>query len=311
MTQASGSRSPLDASVLICSRDRPDLLLDAVCSVLMGGAVPAELVVIDQSASPHVALSEMGEVRGCRVRYLHCNSTGLSRARNTGLRKAGRDVVVLIDDDMLVDEDWLASLLDGLPPARHCVATGRVLPAPDEGRGVSVPPAALVTRGTPAVYRGPQAIDVMAGANVAVRRDFVLGLGGYDERLGPGTRFSAAEDNDLGHRLLLAGGEVHYVPAAVVLHRAWRAQGEVVRLRWRYGRGKGAFYAKHAGLRDGRMLGRAANDVGSRLRRAARAAMREPRATVGELLSLGGMASGALDWLVRERFRGRHRERNA
>lgn len=306
MTETPGS--PLDASVLICSRERPELLLDTVRSVLQGGAVPAELVVIDQSAVPQAELAEMGEVRGCRMRYVHSTTTGLSRARNIALREASREVAILIDDDMLVQDTWLAALLDGLPPGSTGVATGRVLAAPDEGRGGSVPAAALVTRDTPAVYRGLQPLDVVPGANVAVRCAFVLGVGGYDERLGAGTRFSAADDNDIGHRLLLAGGEVHHVPAAVVLHRAWRSEGELARLRWRYGRGKGAFYAKHAGLRDRRMLRRVAKDVGGRLRRAARAVVRAPRTTAGELLSLGGMASGALDWLLRERIPGRHRD---
>lgn len=304
MTRAPGNRSPLDASVLICSRGRPQLLLDTVRSVLDGTAVPAELIVIDQSAVPQPELTVMGEVRGCLVRYVHSASAGLSRARNIGLRTARREVVVLLDDDMLVEHTWLATLLGGLAAGPRCVATGRVLAAPDEGRGSAVPPAALVTRETPAVYRGLQPIDVVPGANVALPRELVLGLGGYDERLGAGTRFSAADDNDMGHRLLLAGAEVHHVPAAVVLHRAWRSQHELVRLRWRYGRGKGAFYAKHLGLRDRRMLRRAAKDVGRRLRRAGRAAGHTPRTTAGELVSLGGMASGALDWLLRERLTG-------
>ncbi|MFP5362545.1 MAG: glycosyltransferase family 2 protein [Thermoleophilia bacterium] len=302
MSASSGETAPLDASVLICSRDRPELLLDTVRSVLAGGAVPAELVVVDQSALPHDRLAGMGEVRGCRVRYIRTASSGLSRARNIALRAARHDIAVLVDDDMLVDAAWLRALLDGLPAGPRCVATGRVLAAPQEAGAGVIPSAALVTREAPAVFRGPQPTDVVPGANVAVPRALVLGLGGYDERLGAGTRFSAADDNDMGHRLLLAGAEVHHVPGAVVLHRAWRPQRELVLLRWRYGRGKGAFYAKHAGLRDRHMLARAGRDVGARLVRAARAAPRAPRTALGELLSLGAMGSGALDWLLRERL---------
>lgn len=302
MSASTGDRAPLDASVLICSRDRPELLLDTVGSVLAGDAVPAELVIVDQSAVAHAELAAMGEVRGCRVRYVQTVSAGLSRARNIALKTARHDVAVLVDDDMLVETAWLAALLDGRPAGPRCVATGRVLAAPEEGHGGIVPPAALVTRDAPAVYRGPQPIDVVPGANVALPRALVLDLGGYDERLGAGTRFSAADDNDMGHRLLLAGAEVHHVPAAVVLHRAWRSPRELVALRWRYGRGKGAFYAKHAALRDRHILRRAGRDVGGRLSRAVRAAPRTPRATLGELLSIGGMVSGALDWLLRERL---------
>jgi GT2 family glycosyltransferase len=290
------------ATVLICSRDRPALLLDTVRSVLEGTELPNEVLVVDQSVVENTELAGMGHVRGCDVRYLHTVATGLSRARNIGLRAASRDVVVMLDDDILVEKDWFASLLRGLPAGPHGVATGRVLAAPPEGDGVAVPPAALVTREVPAVYRGPQDLDVVPGANVALRRQLVLDLGGYDERLGAGTRFSAADDNDMGHRLLLAGCEVRHVPDAVVLHRAWRPSHELVRLRWQYGRGKGAFYAKHIGLGDRHVRRRAAAEVGGRLRRAVAAAIRSPRTTVAELLSLSGMLSGALGWVVRERI---------
>jgi GT2 family glycosyltransferase len=295
--------------VVICSRERPELVLDTVRSVLAGSEVPSELIVVDQSASENPELAGMGEVRGCRVRYLHSATVGLSRARNIGLRAASQEIVVMLDDDMFVEEGWLSSLLGGLPSDPQGVVTGRVLAAPPEGHGVEVPPAALVTRDAPAVYRGPQSLDVVPGANVAFRRRLVLDLGGYDERLGAGTRFAAADDNDMGHRLLLAGGEVRHVPEAVVLHRAWRARRELMRLRWQYGRGKGAFYAKHIAAGDGHIRGRAVRELGARLRRAAAQLIASPRTTAAELLSVAGMLWGALEWIAHERLSARRSPR--
>lgn len=307
MTEGLAANPPAaPATVLICSRDRPAMLLDTVRSVLAGAEVPSELLVVDQSVAPSAELAGMGEVRGCAVSYVHSDTTGLSRARNAGLRAASEDVIVLLDDDMLVEEDWLASLLAGLAAGYYGVATGRVLAAPPEGAGGSVPPAALVTRETAAVYRGPQgSLDVVPGANVALHRRLVLDLGGFDERLGPGTHYAAAEDNDMGHRLLLAGCEVRHVPGAVVLHRAWRPSNERIRLRWHYGRGKGAFYAKHVALGDRHLRRRAAADVRRRLGRALTGLAGAPRVTATELVSLAGMLSGAVEWLARERIRAR------
>jgi GT2 family glycosyltransferase len=145
----------------------------------------------------------------------------------------------------------------------------------------------------------------MPGGNVAVPRELVLELGGFDERLGPGTRFSAAEDNDLGLRLLESGCDVFYVPEAVAFHRPWRSPGELLRLRWRYGRGKGAFYAKHLHLSDRFMWRRLAADIGTRARRAAAAVPRRPRTVVGEAVSVAGILSGALSWAIREGVLGR------
>jgi GT2 family glycosyltransferase len=298
------------ARVVICSRERPGLLADTVRSVLAASPVPAELVVVDQSRDANAEIEDLAAASGeCRVAYLHSGTAGASRARNIGLRAASSEIAVLLDDDMFVDEAWLGELLSGSPKPPTVIATGRVLAAATEGEGGVIPPAALLERDSPAAYRGPQRLDVIPGANVALPRAIVLSLGGYDERLGPGTRFSAAEDNDMGHRLLLAGCEVQHVPSAVVYHRAWRRPSDLLRLRWRYGRGKGAFYAKHASLRDRQVLGRAAADAGRRLRRAVSSLPRSLRTTASELLTLVAMLAGALDWLVTRRIPGAFRRR--
>jgi GT2 family glycosyltransferase len=290
--------------VLICSRNRPGLLIETVRSVLGGTAVPRELLVVDQSDLPHPELSRLGPVHGCEIRYLSSATVGLSRARNIGLRAARSDVVVLIDDDMLVEPEWLRRLLEAYARGGpRTVATGRVLAAPPEGRGRHLPPAALFTRAEPAIYRGRQPLDIVPGANIAVPRVLVLRLGGFDERLGAGSRFASADDNDMGFRLLEAGCEVRHVPEATVLHRAWRSSRDLARLRWSYGRGKGAFYAKHASLRDRHILGRMAADARVRVRRALSSLLTAPTSSAGQLAYLAGMMSGAFEWWIRESTR--------
>ena len=297
MTQA-----PLPVTVIICSRERPAMLWQTVGSVLAGDRVPQELLVVDQSAEEHLRLARTGHVRGCAVRYLHSQSSGLSRARNIGLHAASSDVVVLVDDDMYVERDWLEKLATAMPADDpRVVLTGRVLAAPAEGVAGTVPYAALVTRATPDVFRGRQPTDVVPGANVAVHRATVLAIGGYDERLGAGTRFAAADDNDIGLRLLDAGCEVRHVPEAVVLHRAWRTQRQRVRMRWDYGRGKGAFYAKHMTRRDRHTLRRMRADASSRVRGALVALPRSPTTSAAHAVYLAGMLAGAVEWRLRER----------
>jgi GT2 family glycosyltransferase len=299
-----GPDAPCDATVLICSRDRPRLLAETVASVLAASRVPRELLVVDQSTVAQHELAALGSVRGCTVKYLHTTESGLSRARNTGLRAAAYDVVVLLDDDMLVEPEWLARLLAGFADGGPgTVVTGRVLAGPPEGGDGVVPPAALVTRPTAAVYRGRQATDVMPGANVALYRDVALAIGGYDERLGPGGRFPSAEDNDMGLRLLKTGCEVRYVPGAVVRHRAWRAPRDRALMRWTYGRGKGAFYAKHIRRSDPYALARLRADARARIGAAHRGLPRSPSASAGHLLYLAGMLTAAAQWLVWERRR--------
>jgi GT2 family glycosyltransferase len=302
-----GAEPPLPATVLIASRGRPRMLLDTIGSLLAARRVPSELVVVDQSAAPQPELSQLSAERGCTVRYIHSATSGLSRARNVGLLHASQEVVVILDDDMLVQEDSLELLLAGR--GNHgagTVTTGRLLAAPPERPGLRQPPGALVTRTEPEVFRGRQPRQVVPGPNVALPREVMLQIGGYDERLGAGTRFPAAEDHDLSMRLLDAGCEVRHVPEAVVLHRSWRSRRDAVRLRWGYARGVGGFYAKHASVRDRHTLERAARETGTRLRRAAGSALSRPATTARELLTIAGLLAGAVEWTLRYRV-GRRR----
>ena len=293
----------LPATVLICSRERPRLLIDAVDSVLMGDALPAELLVVDQSRQRHGSLAN-GLRDGCALQYVHFPSRGLSLARNLGLRAASQEIVLLIDDDMLVEPSWLSRLFAAQTATGFSgVVTGRVLPGPAEDGQTWVPAAALVTRSEPATFRGRQPNDVLPGAGVALRRDLVLGLGGYDERLGAGTRFGSAEDNDLGFRILEAGYEIRHVPGAIALHRPWRsAQGRLSN-RWAYGRGKGAFYAKHLSASDRFVLRRMLSDLRGRSRRALANALTSPATVAREAVSIAAILSGAVEWTFRERIR--------
>lgn len=255
--------SPL--SVIVASRNRPELLADTVASILAGDRVPAELIVVDQSDRPHPGLPSAPS-GACEVRYLWSESRGLSRANNLGVRAARHHRLVLTHDDVLVAPDWLALLAAALErEGPRAVITGRVLPAEPEGPDGFAPSTNLST--VPAVYEGRRGRDVLWPMNMALHREALLAVGGFDERLGPGTPYPAAEDNDLCHRLLEAGYRIVFDPAPVVWHRAWRPREEHTALRYAYGRGQGAFYAKHLELRDRYMLRRLAGDVLGRLAR--------------------------------------------
>jgi GT2 family glycosyltransferase len=271
--------------VIVASRNRPDLLADTVASILRGDPRPDEVIVVDQSDRPHPDLA-----RSSGIRYLWTESRGLSRANNLGTRAASHDHLVFTHDDVLVETDWygllLGALLRGGP---RTVVTGRVLPAEPEREDGFAP--SLNTSTIPAVYEGRSARDVIWPMSLALCRPVLEEVGGFDERLGPGTPYPAAEDNDLCRRLLEAGCRIVFDPAAVVYHRAWRPWSEHTSLRYDYGRGQGAFYAKH---RDLRRLG---GDVAGRLLRMGRRGGRSPRE---EIAYVRGLLSAAWQWSRQE-----------
>lgn len=296
VTTASARDLP-PTTLVICSRNRPQLLLETVASVLNGHEVPTELIVVDQSNAANATLANMKADSRCDLRYLRTDSIGLSRGRNIGIAAARYDVVAVIDDDMLVESSWFETLIRRLCDAgERSVVTGCVLPATAEVPGAFV--SAVVTSTVPAVYEGRIGTDVLAGGHMATFRSLLQTVSGFDERLGPGSDFPAAEDNDLGFRLLETGFRIFYVPDAVVHHRAWRRKREYLRIRWNYGLGKGGFYTKHLSFTDRYMLRRVAWDIWHRVVRLPRRIVAAPRHTLGDVIYIGGILVGATRWLM-------------
>ena len=281
-------------SVVIPTRERHRLLAQTVRSVLSGRRRPTEIVIIDQSAARASEIEALA-VSGTRIRYVWSAGRGASRARNDGIGHARHPLIAIIDDDVELDPDWLDALLSALMSrGPRAVVTGRVLPGPTP-TGEDYVPSVNVS-GLPASYRGRLGKDVLFSNNFAMRREVVDEVGWFDERLGPGARWSNAEDNDFGFRLLEAGYTIHYVPEAVLTHLAWRTPRQLLRLRWSYGRGQGGFYAKHWSARDPHLTRRLLRDLGASVGAAARFGVRLDPWAATHVAHAAGLVSGFLQW---------------
>src|SRR5689334_624117 len=166
-------------TLIICSRNRPQLLGETVESVLRGAEIPAEILIVDQSERPHPTLGCYTPARPCALRYRWSHSRGLSRARTIAIREARHNILVFLDDDMLVPEEWFGTLVRALLAAGpRAVVTGQVQPTVAEVRGgfqlsIKVDPE-------PAVYRGRIGRDELAGGHMAAYRSVITAVGGFD-----------------------------------------------------------------------------------------------------------------------------------
>lgn len=303
-TDAPGAKRPSSlppASLIICSRNRPQMLAETVESVLQGDQVPAEFVIIDQSDAPHPTLSARAMERDCEIRYIWSRTVGLSRARNLGVEHARHDIVAFIDDDMFVPADWFSSLIHSLVSnGSDAIVTGRVLPAASEGTEQGYAPALLVSEHR-AVYRGRDRNTVLAGGHMATYRSTLLKVGGFDVLLGAGAPFPSADDMDLGFRLLEAGCQIIYDPDVVLYHRAWREAGDFLRVRWNYGIGRGAFYAKHLSIHDRFVLRRMLFDISIHFIGLPRKLVHDRVRGYGDATLVIGILFGGVKWLVMQR----------
>jgi GT2 family glycosyltransferase len=277
------------------------MVSDTIASVLKGHEVPAEIVVIDQSTKPHPTLQTMKPHGDCNIRYVWSHSVGLSRGRNEGLAVAQYEWIAFLDDDMYIDLGWFGIFIRTLIEAGpRAVVSGQVRPTESKIAGGFAP--STIEDPTPAIYQGRVMADVLYPGSMALHCSAINEVGLFDERLGAGSNFPAAEDNDMGYRLLKAGYRILYVPEAIVYQRAWRTNRDYMALRWDYGRGQGAFFAKHLSLGDGFMFRRMVNSYRRYIGRVLRYSLVRSRLqTTGDVMYVLGMFTGSVKWLLTQK----------
>jgi GT2 family glycosyltransferase len=245
-------------SVLIATADRPALLAGCLESLAASAFTEVEVLVLDQSRE--VAAPPSPGAYAIRVRYVRCPRRGKSAALNLGIREARAPWLAFTDDDCRVADDWLEVIdqaAEALGPGY--ALTGRVVAGAPEGDTVTAP--SLRESAREMTYRAPTFRDVLFGNNMAIPAGLLRDTGCFDEALGPGTEAPAAEDNDLGYRLLRSGVPIRYLPSMTVTHRSWRRDAEQVTLYRGYGIGQGAFYGKHVRRGDLHMAARMARNL--------------------------------------------------
>lgn len=106
--------SSAQVTVIIPTRDRQDLLLRTLRSVLQQRGVEMQIVVVDdggEDGTPE-AVEDLGDARISLIR--HSSSKGVSAARNAGLSAARAPFVAFVDDDDLWAPDKLRAQLESL-----------------------------------------------------------------------------------------------------------------------------------------------------------------------------------------------------
>ena len=283
-------------SVAISTLDRPDALARCLRSLADGTALPAEVVVVDQSPG-ETARQVVDAAQGLpRVVHVPQRRTGLSLGQNEAVARTTSAVVAVLDDDCVADPGWVEAVSRVLGEERPVdVVGGRVLPLEDGGTGLAVSSRTGTERLS--FDRRDRPWDVGSGNNFAFRRAWFERVGGCDPRLGPGSPGRGACDIDLFYRLMRAGARAAYEPELLVLHeRATR--GQRLARRVPYGFGMGSACAIWLRERDGRALRVLANWLGLRIGRIV-SSLRE-RNWLGvweEALVLGGTARGLLHGL--------------
>ena len=107
-----GTESPL-VSAIICTYNPDPKLLDWAIDSLASQTLAAasfEVIVVDSASSPPVDAAACAR-KGLNLRVVRENTPGLVAARCRGIREAGADLLVFVDDDNFLEPDYLEQAL--------------------------------------------------------------------------------------------------------------------------------------------------------------------------------------------------------
>ena len=209
----------LPVSVVVVSRDRPVALRRCMEAIAQLQYPVFEVIIV---ADPAGVAAAREVPFADAVKIVAFDRANISQARNLGISHASGEVVAFIDDDAVPEPSWLTHLV--APFAKDEVACAGGFVRGRNGISFQWTARSVDARGwtetldvshdktTVFKARGGRAIKT-EGTNMAVRRDVLVHLGGFD----PGFAFYL-DETDLNLRLTRAGHATAIVPRAEVHH---------------------------------------------------------------------------------------------
>ena len=236
-------------SVVICTRDRTDLLKGALEALLALDYPDREIIVID-NAPANTSTAEL--VARLPVSYVKEERPGLDWARNRGIAEARHEIIAFTDDDVRPDRGWLRGIAAGFADPEIMAVSGLVAAA--ELETVAQQQFELIYGGMlqyldSRKFNGSE-LSVQellwgskygVGANMAFRRQVFEAAGNFDVALDVGTATRGGGDIEMFHRILAKGYATFYEPRALVWHLHRRSDKALSKQLQDNGRGFGAF----------------------------------------------------------------------
>lgn len=236
-------------SVVICTRDRTDLLKGALEAILALDYPHREIIVID-NAPATTSTAEL--VARLPVRYVKEERPGLDWARNRGIAEARHEIIAFTDDDVRPDRGWLRAIASAFADPEIMAASGLVAAA--ELETVAQQQFELIYGGM-LQYLDSRKFDGSelsvqellwaskygVGANMAFRRQVFEAVGNFDVALDVGTATRGGGDIEMFHRILAKGYTTAYEPSAFVWHLHRRSDKALSKQLEDNGRGFGAY----------------------------------------------------------------------
>ncbi|WP_348261602.1 glycosyltransferase [Telmatobacter sp. DSM 110680] len=201
----------LTVTIVICSRNRPELLRECLQAVSNLDPKPDEVLVVDNTQGD---MDTENAAAAFGARYTIEPVVGLSRARNRGLVESSTNIVAYLDDDAIPEHNWLGVLMAPFEDDNLAASTGRVV-TPDSDHQLRIP--RTLSNCDPDWFEISTFGGMGLGSNMAFRKS-ACPQPMFDVRLGRGAPFKIGEESYALARLLSNNYKAVYQPTAIVFH---------------------------------------------------------------------------------------------
>jgi len=185
-------------SVLMCVRNVEKYIGNCIKSILDQTFADFEIVVIDEYDSNDKTRKIIENFKDERIRYFRNRKwLGIPKSRNLSVKYAKGEYVFFTDGDCVVCKDWIEQGLKFLKDS-DCAGV--------EGRSYYISEDYVPTFSDHTYERGR---GKFMTNNIAYKKSFVKGAGGFDER------YNYLEDRDLAFRILRRG-KIEFNPNMIV-----------------------------------------------------------------------------------------------
>lgn len=211
--------------IIVLDLDGGPMLDECLASIHAQTVQPSRVIVFDNgSKMPTKNATARSET-----------NLGFAGGANAALRHSSAPYVALVNNDVVLDPDWLAYVRDALDRDPQLAAVQTIIRRPDgaiDGAGIDVSNGTFRQIGHGQPVGAPLAVAWGVSATATLYRRAALGGRFFEERL-----FAYYEDVELSARLRKDGWRVAVLPVVKATHRgsasAHALKGDALRLRTR------------------------------------------------------------------------------
>lgn len=208
-------------SIVICTYNRVSYLRETIDSLLavLKSHNNYELIIIDNNSTDETSTIIKLYNGVPEIRYFLEQNQGLSYARNRGIVEAKGELLIFLDDDIEIEENYFTIIERLFVNSKINIVGGKVLPYK-----INVPDWLPLKYYYLASIFDPgdkeRSVKKIMGANYAMRKTIAQKIGWYDTNLGrKGSSLMGGEEVDYLNRAQIMGIEVLYSPLLIVFHK--------------------------------------------------------------------------------------------